>query len=314
MNSNANLSKLLNGATFLTDGSLETSLTFIEGIQLPHFAAFPLLRDHDGQRYLAHYFAPYLELALEREVGFILDTPTWRANPDWGARLGFDANALDDINRKAVAWALAVRRTFATEKTPILVEGVVGPRGDGYRAEARMRPEEAERYHRPQIAALSGAGADMVAAFTMTYPEEAAGIVQAAAAEGVPVVISFTLETDGRLASGDGLGEAITFVDEETDGAAAYFMINCAHPSHFETVLDETQPWMQRLRGLRANASMRSHTELDAASELDSGDALDLALRYRALRHRFAHLSVLGGCCGTDARHMRAICEACLPV
>lgn len=192
------------------------------------------------------------------------------------------------------------------------VNGVVGPRGDGYRPEMEMTPVEASDYHRDQVVAFRDAGADMISAVTMNYPEEAVGIACAAMEAGLPSVISFTVETDGRLPSGESLAEAIEIVDDETDGAPAYFMINCAHPSHFQSVLAEAGSWVQRVGGVRANASAKSHAELDAATELDPGDPADLARRYRTMRNSFAHIKVLGGCCGTDHRHIAAICEACL--
>lgn len=297
---------------FLTDGGLETTLVFHEGLDLPCFAAFPLLRDDAGRERLERYFAPYLAIARERGAGFILDTATWRANPDWAAKLGYGAEELDRLNGEAVALAMRLREAQGTEAPPIVINGVVGPRGDGYQAGERMTVAAAERYHGRQIATFAAADADMVSAITMTYPEEAIGIALAARAEGMPVAISFTVETDGRLPSGESLGEAIEQVEAATGGAPAYYMINCAHPTHFEHALTAGGAWLDRVRGIRANASALSHAELDAATELDPGDPADLAARYRALRARLRHLAVLGGCCGTDHRHVAAIGEACL--
>lgn len=299
-------------AVFLTDGGLETTLVFLEGVDLPLFAAFPLLRDAIGRDRLADYFRRYLNIAEQRELGFVLDTPTWRANTDWGARLGFTVDELSAINRDAVAEAKAIRAPYAARGMNVPVNGVVGPRGDGYRPDAMMSAAEAEAYHRPQVEAFRDAGADMVSAVTMNYLEEAVGIARAAKSAGLPSVISFTVETDGRLPSGEGLRSAIESVDEETDGAPAYFMINCAHPSHFDEVLAAGGNSIGRIGGIRANASTKSHAELDAATELDPGDPPDLGRRYRAMRDRFGQISVLGGCCGTDNRHLAAICEACV--
>jgi homocysteine S-methyltransferase len=150
-----------------------------------------------------------------------------------------------------------------------------------------------------------------VSAITMTYAEEPIGITRVSQARGLPVVVAFTVETNGRLPSGQELRSAIETVDAETDTAPAYYMINCAHPSHFESVLSEGA-WLDRIRGLRANASRQSHAELDEATELDPGDPIELAQQYRALRKRWKRLSVFGGCCGTDRRHIAAIAEACL--
>ncbi len=298
---------------FLTDGGLETTLVFKYGLDLPCFAAFPLLRSDAGRAHLRSYFAPFLQTAMDRDLGFILDTPTWRANTDWGAKLGYPQHALDAINREAVAFAQELRREFGGDRARILIEGAIGPRGDGYRVETRMSVDEAAAYHRPQIEAFRDAGADLVAAVTMNYPEEGIGIARAAKAAGVSSVISFTVETNGKLASGDTLRAAIERVEAETDGAPLYYMINCAHPSHFEKIFAEGGAWTDRIRGLRANASMKSHAELDESTELDEGDPADLGRRYQRLRAPLRRLAVFGGCCGTDHVHVRAICDACIP-
>ncbi len=296
---------------FLMDGGIETTLVFLQGIDLPCFAAFPLLENAAGRDALTRYFAPYLAIARERGTGFVLDTVTWRANPDWGARLGRTATDLDRINREAVALARTLRPGDAGHRMPIVINGVIGPRGDGYRVESGMTTDEAARYHDAQIASLAAAGADMVSAITMTYTEEAIGIAKAARARAIPAAISFTVETDGRLPSGDTLGSAIERVEREAAGAPAYYMVNCAHPSHFAAALADDAPWIARLRGIRANASTLSHAELDAATALDRGDPAALARDYAALRRRLPGLTVLGGCCGTDHEHITAICDAC---
>jgi S-methylmethionine-dependent homocysteine/selenocysteine methylase len=301
------------GAVFLTDGGLETTLVFLEGVDLPCFAAFPLLLSENGRLQLERYFEPYLRTARERQVGFILDTPTWRANPDWGERLGFSPQDLADVNRQAVAWAADLRTRHAGNSAGVMINGVVGPRGDGYQPGRQMTAHEAEDYHAPQIEAFREAGADLVSAITMNYAEEAIGIASAARAAGIPVVVSFTVETDGCLASCESLQLAIERTEGATGSAPAYYMINCAHPAHFEHLLADGAVWTSRIRGLRANASQKSHAELDESAELDPGDPADLGQRYRDLRGRLKNLSVLGGCCGTDHRHILAICEACLP-
>ncbi|PBC06008.1 homocysteine S-methyltransferase family protein [Mesorhizobium sp. WSM3860] len=302
----------LGETVLLTDGGLETSLVFLDGLDLPCFAAFPLVGEEQGRQRLARYFRQYLDIAEQHGVGFVLDTPTWRANADWGEKLGFSTQALSAANRQAVSWARALSAPYVARGMAVLVNGVVGPRGDGYRVDAAMTSAEAEEYHGDQTKAFRDAGADLVSAITMTYSQEAAGIACAAMGAGLQSVISFTVETDGRLPSGESIREAIETVDDETDGAPAYFMINCAHPTHFDAVLAGEGAWIRRIRGVRANASAKSHAELDAATELDPGDPVDLGRRYRAMRDRFGHIAVLGGCCGTDRRHIAAICEACL--
>jgi S-methylmethionine-dependent homocysteine/selenocysteine methylase len=295
---------------FLADGGLETTLIFHRGIDLPHFAAFDLLRTDAGREELRSYFEPYVELAREREVGMVLDTATWRASPDWAQRLGYSPEDLDDANRAAVALAEEIRAVGEDERTPIVVNGVVGPRGDGYDPAELMSADGAEGYHSRQIATFADSAADMVTAITMTNAEEAIGIVSAARTAGMPVAISFTVETDGRLPSGQPLADAIEQVDAATDHAAAYFMVNCAHPTHFAHVLEDEGTWRDRIGGLRANASAKSHAELDEAEELDEGDPVELGAQHRSLRARLPQVAVLGGCCGTDHRHVEQISYA----
>jgi S-methylmethionine-dependent homocysteine/selenocysteine methylase len=295
---------------FLTDGGLETTLIFHEGLSLPCFAAFDLLRDETGTAALRRYFERYARVAREQERGLVLETPTWRANPDWGARLGYDAAALADANRRSVGLLLEIRDAFERRRTPIVVSGNLGPRGDGYVPGARMSAEQARTYHAPQVELFAETDADMVAGFTLNYPEEAIGIALAAREAGMPVAISFTTETDGRLPSGLPLADAIAYTDDETGGHPAYYMINCVHPTHLAGALAESGGWPERVRGLRANASRRSHAELDASPDLDAGDPEQLAGEYCDLRSVFRRLAVVGGCCGTDHRHVEAIGRA----
>ncbi|MFG1349330.1 homocysteine S-methyltransferase family protein [Xanthobacter autotrophicus] len=301
----------LAGRLFLMDGGLETTLVFHQGIDLPFFAAADLLKDADGTQRLGAYYDHYAGTAAAAGLGFVLDSPNWRSNPDWGARMGLSRDALAEVNRRGIALMEEMRARHETPLSPMVVSGVVGPRGDGYIAGAMMTPDEARDYHAWQVGIYAATSADMVTAYTLTYCAEAIGIVRAAEAAGLPVAISFTLETDGRLPSGQTLKEAIRETDAATSGAAAYYLINCAHPAHFAHVLEPGADWMQRLRGLRANASRRSHAELDASPDLDAGDPVELGRLYGELRSRMPHFTVLGGCCGTDHRHVEQIRFAC---
>jgi len=302
----------LSDKLFLTDGGLETTLLFHNGFDLPEFAAFVLLQDGPGRKTLEQYFRTYTEIARSNRLGFVLESVTWRASSSWGQRLGYKDDALVAANRNAVEMLADIRNDCETEQTPMVISGCMGPRGDGYSVADKMSVSEAECYHRPQIAALQTTEADMVSAFTMNYSEEAIGLSLAAQATDMPVAISFTVETDGCLPSGEMLGEAVEAVDEATGAAPVYYMINCAHPGHFENVLVEGGPWLERIKGLRANASAKSHAELDEAEELDDGDPLEFGKQYRRLREKLPQLNVLGGCCGTDHRHILEICKACI--
>lgn len=300
---------------FLTDGGLETTLIFLEGQELPHFAAFHLFQTPEGENALRRYFRTYAELARKFNVGLILESATWRANPDWGEKLGYSAEALAEANRKTIRLLEEIRSEYETAPTPIVISGCVGPRGDGYVPDRAMSEREAEDYHRLQVEIFQGSVADMVTAITMNYVEEAVGVARAAQNADMPVVISFTVETDGKLPTGQTLGDAITQVDDATSGYPAYFMINCAHPTHFAPVVKPDEPWADRVRGLRANASRMSHAELDEAPELDAGSPVELGREYAELRRQsLKHLNVMGGCCGTDHRHIEQIASACLPL
>lgn len=304
----------LTDRTFITDGGLETTLIFQEGVDLPLFAAFPLLDDAAGLARIHAYFEGYCQLAREAGAGFVLESPTWRANPEWARRLGYDLRMLAAVNRKAIALMVEMRDRFETAQSPMPISGNIGPRGDGYVPSALMTAAQAEDYHGEQVAVFRDSAADMVSGFTLNYVEEALGVARAAKAAGMPSVIAFTVETDGRLPSGQSLKDAITQVDEETGASPVYYMVNCAHPTHFSGALAGDESWTQRIRGIRANASRCSHAELDAMTDVDIGDPVEFGRQYADLRRRFRQINVLGGCCGTDLRHLEQIRFACLPV
>ena len=300
---------------FMTDGGIETTLIFLDGQELPDFAAFHLLKTPDGENALRNYFQTYAALAKRLEVGLILETASWRSNPDWGNRLGYGPDDLAVVNRKLVRLLEDVRDAYQAKRTPIVISGCIGPRGDGYIPGNAMSMDEARDYHRVQVETFADTAADLVTAITMNYVEEASGIALAAKDANIPVVISFTVETDGNLPTGQSLASAITQVDDATSGYPAYFMINCAHPSHFNEVVRNDEPWAGRIRGLRANASRMSHAELNEAPELDAGNPVELGQDYAALRtHGLKRLNVMGGCCGTDHRHVEQLAIACLPL
>ena len=297
------------GTTVVTDAGLETWLLFQRGVDLPAFAAYPLASGPSGRALLTEYLQHFVTIASSSGAALVLDAATWRANPDWGLVLGHDLDALGTSIDACVQVVADVRATWSGSQ-PFLINGPVGPRGDGYRVEDSMSPEAAADYHGFQVSRMADAGVDVVTGLTIGYVGEAAGIALAARAADVPAIVSFTLETDGRLPTGMPLGEAIEATDAATDAYPLHYMINCAHPTHFDHVLDASAPWANRIGGLRANASTLSHAELDEMVELDAGDPDDLARRYVALRDKLPNLHVIGGCCGTDHRHVAAIASA----
>jgi homocysteine S-methyltransferase len=301
---------LLEDHPFMTDGGLETSLVFHQGIELPYFASYDLLKTEEGVALVERHYERFTHVALKHGVGIVLGTPTWRASRDWGDKLGYSRSTLADANRRAVEQLARFRSKWETPAMPIVIVGTIGPRGDGYRAGTRMSASAAQNYHQEQINTFAATQADMVGGFTLNYIDEAIGMVQAAKAAGMPVSISFTVETDGRLPSGDTLQQAIERTDAETEKYASFFMINCAHPSHFEGTLQDGGDWLQRIRGVRANASRRSHAELDEAEELDDGDPAEFGEETAALRGFLSRMNIIGGCCGTDHRHADQIWQA----
>ncbi len=303
------------GRLFITDGGIETTLIFLDGMELPHFASFHLFGTPRGVEALDRYFHTYGALARRFNTGLILETATWRANPDWGTRLGYTLRGLLEIDRTAVRMLERIRHAHESDRTPIVISGCLGPRGDGYVPDMAMSATEAEEYHRPQIEIFADTAADLVTALTMNYVEEAEGIAQAAKRADMPVVISFTVETDGRLPTGQALGDAIRQVDEATAAYPVYYMINCAHPSHFDHAIHGNEPWAERISGVRANASRMSHSALNDALELDAGDPVEFGRDYvRLRREKLTHLNVMGGCCGTDHRHVEQLALACAPL
>jgi S-methylmethionine-dependent homocysteine/selenocysteine methylase len=301
----------LANTVFLTDTGIETTL-IQDGYELPYFAAMTLLSDEAGRQRLDRYFLEHAAVATQSATGFILESATWRASADWGDLLGYSRAALADANRLAVESLLELRSQLDSE-IDVVVSGCIGPRGDGYDGTNHMAAKQARDYHAEQVQAFAGTAADMVHAMTITYPAEAVGVVLAAREAQIPAAISFTVETDGVLPDGTGLGEAIERVDDATGGAAAYFAINCAHPTDFAHVLDVDAPWPLRLRGVRANASRKSSAEQDESESPDPGDPGELGAQYADLRRICPSLTVLGGCCGTDVRHLRAIADALAP-
>ena len=300
----------LYGDKFLTDGGLETTLIFHEGLELPEFAACDLLKNGDGREHLYKYYSAYAAIARDHKVGILLESATWRTSSEWGKKLGYSKEVLVDMNHKAIDLLQDIRTEYENDKNKMVISGCIGSRGDGYNPTDRMSEEEAERYHTAQIETFSETQADLVSALTMTNTAEVIGLTRAAKSASMPVVISFTVETDGKLPSGQTLKEAIEKVDKETNNTPAYYMINCAHPTHFEGALASGESWVQRIRGIRANASTKSHAELDGCEELDEGNPVELGRQYKELTGRFHHLNVLGGCCGTDHRHVEEICKA----
>ena len=291
---------LASDKTWVADGGLETDLIFADGLDLPHFASFHVFDTDEGRAILAQYYDRYIEVARRSGTGFVLDTATWRSGAFWSDVVGRPLAELEAATREAVIAAREARERHSD--VPTVLNGAVGPAGDGYAPDRLYTSEAAEKLHAHQVRWMAEEGVEMISAVTMTHPGEAIGIVRAARARGLPVVVSFTTETDGRLPTGQSVEEAIAETDAATGGAPVFYMINCAHPDHFASVL--AGDWTSRIGGIRANASRMSHAELDEAEELDAGNPEEFGELYGALYQTLPQLRVIGGCCGTDKRHI----------
>lgn len=311
---------LREGPIFLTSGGTETHLLFQQGFALRQACAFEIFDDAGAWSALERaYLRPILDAAHHAHHGVILDALVWRAHADYVEALGYPREDVERFNRSAVHHLRESVGCWRIERPerrmqPVLLAADLGPRGDGYRAaDADIPPARAEGYHRRQIEILAAAGVDVLSAITMTSVPETIGLVRAAATTGLPIVISPTVEVDGCVPDGTSLGRFIERVDHETGGAPVFYMVNCAHPSHLRPTLDSARErgegWLERFRGFRANASAKSHEDLDESTDLDRGDPAALAADVASMQAAY-DLRVVGGCCGTDAEHIAKIAAA----
>ncbi|OMP88511.1 Methionine synthase [Diplodia seriata] len=302
-----NLPQLRSTKPFLSDGGLETTLLFKYGFDLPEFAAFPVLDSENGRTVLHELYAAYIKVTIKHKTGIVLGTPTWRASRPWIERLGFPVQKVAYTCSAAVDLLKALREELETADSPVVISGILGPLADAYKTNV-ITVESARDGLYDQVKALSDSGADMLGIATITETAEAIAAIQLAQEFGLPITVSFPVETDGRLLNGRSLSEAIAEVDTVTDGYAAYFGINCAHPLHFKAALGAMDLGIRRRIGvIRTNASAKSHAELDNSDSLDRGDPVELAGHHPELQELLPRLMVLGGCCGTDEEHMDAI-------
>lgn len=296
---------------FLTDGGIETWLMYKRGFDLPEFSSFHLLHDTNATAAIREYYRAFADIALQLETSFIFDSLTYRASRDWGQLLGYSTAGLAEMNQKCLDLyrEIAAEAGLAPERT--VISGCIGPKGDAYQMNDRLTAAGAEDYHAEQIETFRNAGADLVTALTLNATDEAIGIARAAARADMPSVISFTLEKDRNLRSGETLRQAIETVDAATGSAPAFYMINCSHPVDFGPALTPGA-WIDRIRGLRANASSLDHGTLCQLGHLEEGNPDELAEQYRDLKKAFPKMNVFGGCCGTDFVHVEKIGKALL--
>ncbi|WP_135501055.1 homocysteine S-methyltransferase family protein [Roseovarius aestuariivivens] len=294
------------GRLMTCGGGFETWLQYVDGFELRHFCAFELIDDPRGRACLADYHRKLVEAAVANGVGVINEGLHYRASRDWGTLIGYSREALEEINIRGIEFYKDFAREYKSEATPMLVGGVIGPRGDAYNVGRTPDEAEAEDYHAEQILTFKKAGADLVTAATFSSVAEATGLTRAAKAAGMPVVISFFVAKGGKLKGGETLEEAIAQVDAATDSAPAYYMINCTHPTEFMPGLDDGG-WVRRLGGFMPNAVAMDTLDLCKLGHLEDGDPAELGGQMADLARRYPHINVWGGCCGTDGRHIGEI-------
>lgn len=298
----------LNGRLMTSAAGFETWLQYVDGFKLRHFCAFELLNDPRGVSCLRDYHRTVVEAAVANGFGVINEGLHYRASRDWGELIGFSREALEEINIRGIEFYREFVREYDSPETPMLVGGAIGPRGDAYNIGRTPDAAESEDYHAEQIATFRKAGADLVTAMTFSSVEEAIGVARAAKAAELPVVVSFFVARGGRLRGGETLEEAISRVDEASDGAPAYYMVNCTYPTEFEPGLTAGD-WTQRLGGFLPNAVAMETLDLCKLGHLEDGDPVELGGQMGSLARRYPHVRVWGGCCGTDGRHIGQITQ-----
>ncbi|MFT3987754.1 homocysteine S-methyltransferase family protein [Aestuariivirga sp.] len=294
------------GHLMTTAGGFETWMQYVDGFKLRHFCGFELLNDPRGVTRLRDYHRKVVEAAVANGFGVINEGLHYRASRDWGDLTGFSREGLAEINMRGIDLYRDFAREYQSPQTPMLVGGVIGPRGDAYNVGRTPDAAESEDYHSEQILTFRKAGADHVTAMTFSSVEEAIGLARAAKALDMPVVISFFVAPGGKLKGGETLDEAISRVDAATGTAPAYFMINCTHPTEFTPGLTPG-PWNSRLGGFMPNAVAMETLDLCKLGHLEDGDPQELGGQMAELAQRFPHVNVWGGCCGTDGRHIGQI-------
>ncbi len=303
-----------NDRLFLTEAGIETTMMYKKDWEFRHFCLFELLQNDRFVDDLRTYHTGLIEVAVEHKVGHLLDGVHYRASPDWGALLGMSEQQLADLTAKGIEIYSELSQEYATEDTPIPVGCCIGPRGDAYNADLVMSAEEAEEYHSVQIATAKSAGADFISALTFNHIEEAIGITRAASAAEIPIIMSFSLGREAVLKTGPTIGDAIEAVEVATDRAPLFYMINCNHPIDFAPAIAAPGRWIDRLKGVRPNASSLDHGILCKLGHLEEGDPIELGQQMGDLARRFPQLNVFGGCCGTDRPHMEQIAKNVLNV
>lgn len=297
----------LEGKFYLTEGGTETEILYKWGFELPEFAMFPLLDNPKADQVIRDIYRRYFDAAEKHQTGLLILGHDYRASPDWGAKLGYTTEGLADMQRRTIEFLDDVRREYVGRVSDVYIAGCIGPRGDAYGTGGDISEEEAEEYHSVQLTTLKSTQADMAIAVTFNNVPEAVGVIRAAHRIGIPIGVSLTLTTEGVLRSGPTLREAIEVIEEKTNGSAAWYGTNCSHPLEFASALADEGPWLERLRYIRPNAVKMEKVALCKLGHLEDGDPVELGEQMGEVASKFPSADILGGCCGTDERHLGEI-------
>ena len=298
------LSDSLSSGIVFMEGALGERLKREYGLTIDGPVAMAsLVYSARGRHALEELWKQYLSIAERYAFPFLATTPTRRCNRERLARSEYDDNILQDNMR-------LLREAVAGARVPTFSGGLMGCRGEAYTGQGCLTEGEAREFHRWEAEGFRAAGAEFLLAALMPTLPEARGMAAAMGSTGLPSIISFTLQRNGRLMDGTALHDAITAIDTLSSPPPLCYMANCVHPRIVAEAL--SCPWNQtetvrtRFLGIQANASPLSHAELDHAVELHQSPPEDLARDMAFLHKRFG-LRLFGGCCGTDDRHMEAI-------
>lgn len=295
------------GILYLTEGGTETEVIYRHGHELRDFAMFELMNKPEAVRDMENMYRRYLDKAAQYGFSALMSGFDYRASPDWGAKLGYSAEGLREMQHKCIDFLRGVSRAYEDQIERIAIAGCIGPKGDAYSLNRDITAEEAEDYHATQCETLRDCGVDLIWAATINNIPEAVGISRAAARVGLPVNMSFTLDSSHKLKSGPSLKEAIEATDTEAGAARPdSYGINCSHPLEFEPAL-EPGDWARRLRSLRPNAAKMDKVSLCKLGHIEEGDPEELGQMMGDLAKRYPDIDIWGGCCGTWDKHFDRI-------
>jgi len=313
MNSHHSFPSQKEGRFYLTEGGTETELMYKHGFELPHFAMFPLLENPEATSRMKEMFRSYLEVAAKHKTYALMGGLDYRASPDWGKLLGYSPEGLAEANLQSIEFLREIAKEYTSEIPGILIQGLIGPRGDAYQRNTTITENEAEDYHSVQLETLRKSNVDLALAITFNNIPESVGVARAAAKIGVPLAISLSLDSTSKLNSGPTLVEAITTIDKETDQSPEFYLINCSHPVEYEPAI-EPGDWISRVRGVRPNASKMEKLALCKIGHLEEGNPVELGQLCGDLAGRYPHMDIWGGCCGTWNNHLDEIAKNVLTV